>query len=149
MTNTKSPTTPPATAGGALQAREEAAREYTGKQEHSKSWKPLTNSSPVSFMALRTGMCRWPIGDPHQFETLPLLRLQMLGGSHLLHDAQEARLGPEPRPGSRRPAGACNCPPQKSRNPRALAKATSIAALEMIVDHPRRRLVDAGRLLEV
>lgn len=69
MTNTKSPTTPPATAGGALQAREEAAREYTGKQEHSKSWKPLTNSSPVSFMALRTGMCRWPIGDPHQFET--------------------------------------------------------------------------------
>ncbi len=41
---------------------------FQARQEHSNSWKPLLGSSPVKFMDLRAGMCRWPIGDPHQFD---------------------------------------------------------------------------------
>jgi hypothetical protein len=41
---------------------------FQTSQERSSSWKPLLGTVPVRFMALRTGMCRWPIGDPHQFE---------------------------------------------------------------------------------
>jgi hypothetical protein len=41
---------------------------FQTRQEHSNSWKPLLGSTPVMFMALRAGMCRWPIGDPHDFE---------------------------------------------------------------------------------
>jgi hypothetical protein len=41
---------------------------FQTRQERSNSWKPLLGSVPVRFMALRAGMCRWPIGDPHQFD---------------------------------------------------------------------------------
>ena len=41
---------------------------FQTRQEHSNSWKPLLGSTPVMFMALHAGMCRWPIGDPHDFE---------------------------------------------------------------------------------
>ena len=34
-----------------------------------RSNKPLPASVPVSFMELRNGMCRWPIGDPHDFDS--------------------------------------------------------------------------------
>ncbi len=41
---------------------------FQARQQHSDSWKPLVGSAPVKFIALRAGMCRWPIGDPHDFE---------------------------------------------------------------------------------
>ncbi len=41
---------------------------FQAGQQYSNSWKPLLNSVPVQFMDLRAGMCRWPIGDPHQFD---------------------------------------------------------------------------------
>ncbi|MGD9545058.1 MAG: GcrA family cell cycle regulator [Methylocystis sp.] len=69
MTKTKSPTSPPAPDGGLIQRRQDAARQYMGKQEHSNNWKPLLDSVPVRFMELRIGMCRWPIGDPHDLDT--------------------------------------------------------------------------------
>ena len=40
-----------------------------GNQEHGNNWKPLLASVPVTFMDLRIGMCRWPISNPHHFET--------------------------------------------------------------------------------
>ena len=69
MSKTKSPISQPAPAGGLIQRRQDAARAYIGNQERSNSWKPLPASVPVTFMDLRSGMCRWPIGDPHYLET--------------------------------------------------------------------------------
>ena len=69
MTKTKSPISRPAPYGGLIQTRQDAARHYTSNQEQSNSWKPLLASVPVRFMALRTGMCRWPIGDPRHLDT--------------------------------------------------------------------------------
>ena len=69
MSKTKSPIGQPAPVGGLIQRRQDAARAYIGNQERSNSWKPLPASDPVTFMDLRSGMCRWPIGDPHHLET--------------------------------------------------------------------------------
>jgi hypothetical protein len=69
MSKTKSPISRPAPDGGLMQARQDAARHYMSNQEHGNNWKPLLASVPVSFMNLRTGMCRWPIGNPHHLET--------------------------------------------------------------------------------
>ena len=69
MTKIKSSVGRPALDGGSIQTREDAARHYMGNQESSNSWKPLLVSVPVRFMELRTGMCRWPIGDPRHFDT--------------------------------------------------------------------------------
>ncbi|MBI1867347.1 MAG: hypothetical protein HYS06_03480 [Methylocystis sp.] len=69
MTKTTSPISRPAPDGGLIQTRQDVARHYMGDQEHSNNWKPLLASVPVRFMDLRTGMCRWPIGDPHHLET--------------------------------------------------------------------------------
>jgi hypothetical protein len=68
MTETKSPSSHPAPSRGLTQARQDA-RSFAGNQEQSSSWKPLHASAPVSFMELRSRMCRWPIGDPHDFDT--------------------------------------------------------------------------------
>src|SRR5208283_1294428 len=69
MSRTKSPVSQPAPVGGLIQRRQDAARAYIGNQERSNNWKPLLASAPVGFMDLRSGMCRWPIGDPHHLET--------------------------------------------------------------------------------
>src|ERR1019366_2171536 len=69
MSKTQSPMSPSAPVGGSIQTRRDAARHYMGVQQHCDSWKPLLASVPVSFMDLRNGMCRWPIGDPHHLET--------------------------------------------------------------------------------
>jgi hypothetical protein len=69
MSKTKNPINQPAPIGGIIQARQDAARDYLALQKDSKKWKPLLASVPVSFMDLRAGMCRWPIGDPHHLET--------------------------------------------------------------------------------
>ena len=69
MSKAKSPISRFAPIGGLIQTRQDAARHYMGNQEHGNNWKPLLASVPVSFMDLRIGMCRWPIGNPHHFET--------------------------------------------------------------------------------
>jgi len=69
MTKTESPASRPAPGGGLIRQRQDAAREYIGDQERGDNWKPLAASAPVRFMEHRAGMCRWPIGDPRQFET--------------------------------------------------------------------------------
>lgn len=69
MTKTNSATGRPAPDGGLIQTRQDVARHYNGSQEHGNNWKPLLASAPVRFMEIRTGMCRWPIGDPHYLET--------------------------------------------------------------------------------
>jgi hypothetical protein len=69
MSKTESPISRSARDGGVMQTRRDAACQYIGNQEHSKNWKPLLASVPVRFMDLRTGMCRWPIGNPHHLET--------------------------------------------------------------------------------
>jgi hypothetical protein len=37
--------------------------------DQDKSWKPLLESSPILFEQIRNGKCRWPIGDPHHFDS--------------------------------------------------------------------------------
>ena len=68
MTKIKSSVGRSAPDGGLIQTRQNADQHYMGNQESSNSWKPLLASIPVGFMELRPGMCRWPIGDPHDFD---------------------------------------------------------------------------------
>jgi GcrA cell cycle regulator len=67
LTKTKRPISRPAASGGLLQTRQDAARQNMANEERSK--KPLPASVPVRFMELRNSMCRWPIGDPHDFDS--------------------------------------------------------------------------------
>jgi hypothetical protein len=52
-----------------LTERQDAAQHFVGAQARSANWMTLPGSNPVGFMKLRSCMCRWPIGDPQQFET--------------------------------------------------------------------------------
>jgi hypothetical protein len=58
----------PATPTGVLQARQDAAKHFLSAQERGGHWKPLPLSTPIVFMDLRPGRCRWPIGDPRHLE---------------------------------------------------------------------------------
>lgn len=58
----------PAPDGDLLQ-KQEADRLRMSTQEQSSSRKPLLTSAPILFMQIRNGKCRWPIGDPHHFES--------------------------------------------------------------------------------
>jgi hypothetical protein len=49
--------------------RNEDAQKFIKAQERSQVWRSLPNSKPVSFENLRHAMCRWPLGDPHDYET--------------------------------------------------------------------------------
>lgn len=51
-----------------LAQRQDAASDFIGAQAVSAKWMLLDGSQPVGFMKLRNGMCRWPIGDPAQFD---------------------------------------------------------------------------------
>jgi hypothetical protein len=64
----KTPAVQPATGAGVLQARQDAAKHYLSAQERGGNWKPLPASTPIAFMELRPGLCRWPIGDPRHLE---------------------------------------------------------------------------------
>jgi hypothetical protein len=69
LTKTKRPISRRAATSELIQTRQDAARHYIGGQELSNNWKPLLASVPVRFMELRNGMCRRPIGDPHNLAT--------------------------------------------------------------------------------
>jgi GcrA cell cycle regulator len=49
--------------------RREVAPRIAGTRKRRERWPQLVASVPVEFMELRPRMCRWPIGDPQQFET--------------------------------------------------------------------------------
>jgi hypothetical protein len=52
-----------------LVERQDAASQFIGAQAVSTKWATLPGSRPVRLAELRGNMCRWPIGDPQQFET--------------------------------------------------------------------------------
>jgi hypothetical protein len=52
----------------ALVQRQDAASQFIGAQAVSAKWMTLPGSRPVRLSELRGDMCRWPIGDPQQFE---------------------------------------------------------------------------------
>lgn len=68
MSKLKNPVRQPAP-GASLIQRQDAGRQYIGEQEQSNKWKPLLTSVPIRFMEIRTGKCRWPIGDPHLLDS--------------------------------------------------------------------------------
>ena len=58
----------PANFNDVLVQRQDAASQFIGAQEVSPKWTMLPGSRPVPLAELRGNMCRWPIGDPQQFD---------------------------------------------------------------------------------
>jgi hypothetical protein len=52
----------------ALVQRQDAASQFIGAQAVSTKWTTLPGTRPVRLSELRGDMCRWPIGDPQQYE---------------------------------------------------------------------------------
>ena len=48
--------------------RQDAATRFIGAQATSAKWMVLPSSRPARLAELRSSMCRWPIGDPQQYE---------------------------------------------------------------------------------
>ena len=65
--NSKTPPSLP-TADMVPLERDKIALQFMANQERSDKWKLLPDSVPVQLVNHRNGMCRWPIGNPHQFE---------------------------------------------------------------------------------
>ncbi|HTO79230.1 MAG TPA: GcrA family cell cycle regulator [Methylocystis sp.] len=68
MSKSKTPAAPPVTPSGLLQARQDAADNFLRAQDRGGNWVPLPASTPIGFMELRPGRCRWPLGDPRHLE---------------------------------------------------------------------------------
>lgn len=69
MTKFTSQNRQPAPDGDLIQ-KPEADRRHISNQKQSANSKPPRASAPIQFMQIRNGKCRWPIGDPHHFESL-------------------------------------------------------------------------------
>lgn len=67
MTKLKKETNQPAPAD--LIEKQDPDRQPTSNQRQSGNSKPLRMSVPIQFMQIRNGQCRWPIGDPHHFDS--------------------------------------------------------------------------------
>jgi hypothetical protein len=65
MTKLKKETIPPAPAK--LIEKQDPLRQHICNQ--SGNLRPLLASAPIQFMQIRNGRCRWPIGDPHHFDS--------------------------------------------------------------------------------
>ena len=63
-----------------LVQRQDAASQFIGAQAISPKWATLPGSRPVRLADVRGEMCRWPIGDPQQFETFRFCGCQRLLG---------------------------------------------------------------------
>jgi hypothetical protein len=48
--------------------RQDAATRFIGAQATSAKWMVLPSSRPARLAELRSSMCRWPIGDPQQYD---------------------------------------------------------------------------------
>lgn len=68
MTKLKKETNRPASAD--LLERQGAERRDISKLDQNRSSKRPLESAPILFMQIRNGKCRWPIGDPHHFDSL-------------------------------------------------------------------------------
>ena len=53
----------------ALNRDHAAAAQALAVQDRSDKWRPLEGTVPVTFMKHRNGMCRWPLGDPRDFDS--------------------------------------------------------------------------------
>jgi hypothetical protein len=45
------------------------AAEFVDTQKGSANWIMLPGTKPIEFAAIRDGLCRWPLGEPRDFET--------------------------------------------------------------------------------
>jgi hypothetical protein len=63
-----------------LAQRQDAASQFIGAQAVSTKWTTLPGSRPVRIAELRADMCRWPIGDPQQFDAFRFCGCQRLLG---------------------------------------------------------------------
>ena len=52
-----------------LVERRNQAQQFIENQQSGNNWKASAETTLVSFAQIRSGMCRWPIGDPHNLET--------------------------------------------------------------------------------
>ncbi|WP_171015170.1 GcrA family cell cycle regulator [Methylocystis sp. B8] len=68
MTKPKKETNQPAPAD--LIEKQDPDRQHISNQRQSSNSKPLLTSVPIQFMQIQNGKCRWPIGDPHHFDSL-------------------------------------------------------------------------------
>jgi hypothetical protein len=60
--------------------RQDAASQFIGAQAVSSKWTTLPGSQPVRLADLRENMCRWPIGDPQQFDAFRFCGCRRLPG---------------------------------------------------------------------
>ena len=75
--------------GGLIQTRQDAARHYMGTQEHGNNWKPLL--ATVALSSHGPSRRHVPLANRQStpFRDVPVLRLRVLIGDHVLRDAQE------------------------------------------------------------
>ncbi len=52
-----------------LTERRNQAQQFMENQQRGDNWKASAASTLVPFSQIRNGLCRWPIGDPHNLET--------------------------------------------------------------------------------
>jgi hypothetical protein len=45
------------------------AAEFVDTQKGSANWIMLPGTKPIEFSKIRDGLCRWPLGEPRDFET--------------------------------------------------------------------------------
>ncbi len=69
MSNNQNGNSPAVTVASAAE-RATLARTSYDERARSDHWKPLPGISPIDFMALRLGVCRWPINAAPGGETL-------------------------------------------------------------------------------
>ncbi|MGJ0532133.1 GcrA family cell cycle regulator [Methylocystis sp.] len=67
MTKLKKETNQPGPANSI--EKQDSHRQHICNQRQSGNLRPLVASVPIQFMQIRNGRCRWPIGDPHHFDS--------------------------------------------------------------------------------
>ena len=82
--------------------RQDAALQFMGAQKLSAKWMSLPGSRPVSLVGLRSGMCRWPIGDPLHFDAFRFCGCSSLPGDSYCdaHKKMAFAPGKSVRPGA-------------------------------------------------
>jgi hypothetical protein len=77
-----------------LAQRQDAATQFIGAQAVSAKWTTLPGSRPVRLAEVRANMCRWPIGDPQQFDTFRFCGCRRLLGDSYCADHKKMAFAP-------------------------------------------------------
>lgn len=102
-----------------LVQRQDAASQFIGAQAVSSKWMTLPGSRPVRLSELRGDMCRWPIGDPQQYEAFRFCGCRRQLGDSYCADHNKMAFAPARAP---RAAPTADSPAfQRSKPPRAKA----------------------------